>query len=203
MVSAIFVASAESIPRLKAKSAPLRDENDQVPTTYVSSFDAIAALIWRSIIKARYPELKEQDSAYSRLRIPVNLRQVLDVPPEYPGNVLLNSVAEMPIKSLTAGSSQRQVALEIRSSLIASRDPSLVRDSIKLSFVLPSLDSRRPLFSDTTGQDLVLTSWLDLSYLKHDWGPMFGSSGNAEFFRVPNGFLRGICALQPRGSKIR
>ena len=196
MVSAIFAASAESIFRLKMKSTP--DANDKGDVPFVSSFDATAALFWRCILRARYLDLEGPEKLRSRLRIPINLRQILGVPQDYPGNVLLNSLTEMPVESVIAKHNQRQVASRIRSSLVFSRNATRVLDAVKLSFVLPDFSSRRPLFSDTTGQDLVLTSWQDLPYYKHDWGPMFGFPGNAEFFRIPHGYLRGICALQPK-----
>ena len=149
-------------------------------------------------MRARHSDLGELEKLRSRLRIPINLRQILGIPHGYPGNVLLNSTTEMPVESLIAEGNGRHVAAKIRSSLIFSRDANRVLDAIKLSFVLPDLASRRPLFSDTTRQDLVLTSWQNLPYYKHDWGLMFGSPGNAEFSRIPHGYLRGICALQPR-----
>lgn len=199
MVSAIFAASAESIRLLKTESTPACTEvNGQGTTPFISSFDATAALLWRCVIRACYSDLDDSEKTRSRLRIPINLRHILGIPGDYPGNVLLHSVTEMPVESLIAESNRPQVASKIRSSLIFSRDVSRVVDAIKLSFVLPESASRSPLFSDTTKQDRVLTSWQDLPYYKHDWGPMFGSPGNAEFFRPPHDHLRGIFALQPR-----
>ena len=198
MVSAIFVASAESILRLKAESTPSSTiHDDQGAISFVSSFDATSALVWKCILRARYPDLEAQGTISSRLRIPTNVRRVLGISDDYHGNVLLNSITEMPVKSLIAEANQQQTASKIRSSLIFSKDASRALDAIKLSFALPNLASRRPLFPDTTKQDLVLTSWQDMSYYRHDWGPMFGSPGNPEFFRIPHGYLRGICAFQP------
>ena len=97
-----------------------------------------------------------------------------------------------------AKANQGQIAQKFRSSLLFTREINHVMDAIKLSFVLPDIALRRPIFSDVTGKDLVLTSWQDLTYYKHDWGPMFGSSHKAEFFRITHGHLRGVCALQPR-----
>lgn len=199
MVSAIFVASTESILHLKAGSTSSNTKKDKPRATpFISSFDAIAELVWRCILRARYSDLEDPGTISSRLRIPINVRQILDIPHDYHGNVLLNSVTETPVKSLIAEANRAQIALKIRSSLIFSRDAGRVLDAVRLSFALPDLASRRPLFSNTTRQDLVFTSWQDMPYYKHDWGPMFGYTGNPEFIRVPHGHLRGICALQPR-----
>lgn len=200
MLSGIFVASSESIASLKRESTPFDNERDKVGAkSFISSFDAIATLLWKCIVKARFPDFEKRETLSSRLRIPVNLRQTLGIPPDYPGNVLLNSVTEMSLDHLITENTARQIAPKIRSSLVFSRDAGRALDAIKLSFVLPDMPHRLPLFRDTTKQDLVLTSWRDLPYYKHDWGPLFGSPGHAEFFRLPHGFLRGVVALAPRG----
>ena len=199
MVSGIFVASSDSVASLKRESTPSHNEGDQVSAkAFVSSFDAIATLLWKCIIKARSPDLLKRDTLRSRLRIPVNLRQTLGIPHDYPGNVLLNSVTEISLNHLITESTKRQIAPKIRSSLVSSRDAGRALDAIKLSFVLPDMPHRLPFFRDTTQEDLVLTSWRDLSYNKHDWGPMFGSPGHIEFFRLPHGSLRGVAALAPK-----
>ena len=200
-VSAIFVASAESIRHLKTEIAPSStkvDEPEAIP--YVSSFDAIAALVWRCILRARVPDLAEFGMINSRLRVPINVRQVLNIPQDYHGNVLLNSLTELPVEYLIAEENWTRIAPKIRSSLNFSRETGRVSDAIKLSWVLLDPASRRTLFTETTRtrHDVVLTSWQDMSYYKHDWGPMFGSPGNPEFFRLPHSWLRGICALEPR-----
>lgn len=84
-----------------------------------------------------------------------------------------------------------------------SRDAGRILDAIKLSFVLPDLASRRPLFPNTQGKDLVLTTWRDLPYYQQDWGKTFGLEGNsnADFVRVPKGLLGGVCAVLPQRSE--
>ncbi|KAL8823525.1 MAG: hypothetical protein Q9191_005778 [Dirinaria sp. TL-2023a] len=198
-VSAIFAATSESILRLKADASTVSaQEVDSETQSFVSTFDVTAALIWTCVLRARYADLEDSEKAHSRLRIPVNVRQALGIPDDYPGNVLMNSVTQMPVGTLIAEADRKRTASKIRSSLIFSRDTSRVLDAINLSFFLPDIAARRPLFPDTTKQDLVLTSWQDLDYYKHDWGSIFGPSGNAAFVRLPHGYLKGICALQPR-----
>ena len=198
-VSAIFVATPDSIIRLKADSTAVStQEVDHETQSFVSTFDVVAALIWTCVLRARYADLEDNEKIHSRLRIPVNVRQVLGIPDDYLGNVLMNSVTHMPVETLIAEPNRKKTASKIRSSLIFSREASRVLEAVKLSFVLPDIAARRPLFLDTTKQDIVLTSWQDLPYYKHDWGSTFGSSGNAAFVRWPHGYLRGICALQPR-----
>ena len=210
LVSAIFTASSASVKRLKTKSTALSSsvETTKGQSQFVSSFDAVAALLWRCILRARHPDLPFTDPStplQSRLRIPFSLRPSLGIPPSYPGNLLLNATTSLPLSSLIAPTttSQTQTASQIRASLIFSRDSGRILDAIKLSFILPDLASRRPLFPNTTGKDLVLTMWRDIPYYQHDWGKTFGFEGNskAEFFREPRGLLGGVCAVLPRRSE--
>ena len=159
MVSEVCTASTNSISSLEAESAPFNIEGDgEDARASVSSLDAIAALVWKSILRARHLDLEDREELCTQFRIPVNMRRILGIPHVYLSNVPLNSVTEMPLKELLAKSTQRQDAPKLRSSFVLSRDASRVLDALKLSFVLPDLSARLPLFRDTTKQDLVFTS---------------------------------------------
>lgn len=205
MVSAIFRAPKE---KFKATSTSLctREEAGSSDTApYITSFDSISALLWRCIMRARSADvikLHDQTSLTSRLRIPVDLRSTLGIPRSYFGNVLLNSVTDMPLNFLIAPQTTgHQIASEIRLSILRSRDKQQALNAIQLSHTIVATteaSSRRPIFPNTTAECLVLVSWQDLNYYGHDWGSMFGVAGTADFFRVPHGYLPGICALHPR-----
>lgn len=207
IISAVFVASGADISNLKAASNPTLNqtqrEKDESFPHYITSFDATSALLWSSIMRARSEDLINSWNCHtipiSRLRVPFNLRQSLGIPKNYLGNALLNSVTDMPLQFLIEQTDCRQIASEIRSSINRSRDKQLTLDAIKLASILPEpLTSRRPIFPNTTAECLVLTSWQDLDYYKYDWGHMFGETGTPDFFRIPHGYLPGICALNPR-----
>ncbi|KAL8897888.1 MAG: hypothetical protein Q9207_006976 [Kuettlingeria erythrocarpa] len=202
MISAIFVASTDTIHRLQKQSTPedTGESSDHEDRPAISKFEAIAALVWVCVLRARYPDLVLRDDTRSRLRIPTNVRQVLGIAHDYPGNVLMNSVTELPVKSLVADPDRPQVSSQIHASLNTSRDVRNVRDAVKLSLALPELALRRPVFPDTTSEDVVLTSWQDLPFYGFEWGSVFGPAGRMEYVRIPRGCLRGICALLPRQS---
>lgn len=210
LVSAIFSASSASILRLKRASAPSSSSVkvvDGEQSLFISSFDAMAALLWRCILRARHPDLTSPDLSAplsSCLRIPISLRSALGISPSYPGNLLLNATTSLPLSSILPSTLtvQAQTALQIRASSIFSRDASRILDAIKLSFVLPDPTSRRPLLPSTTEKDLVITTWEDLPYYQQEWGTTFGlgDKRNAEFVRVPRGLLGGVCVVLPRRS---
>ena len=202
MLSAIFATSTESILELKSKSSGIQTDSEPIDVSpRLSSFDALAALLWKCIIRSRHLELVGSGVSHTRLRIPMDMRQTLGISCHYLGNVLLNCVVAMPVDALVSQTDVRQIASTVRSTLISSRMEGRAKDAVGLSFALPDLALRRPLFTDMMGPDLVLTSWQDLAYYRHDWGPIFGSPGVAEFVRIPQGNLKGICAIQPRQSQ--
>ncbi|KAI0409326.1 transferase family-domain-containing protein [Xylaria palmicola] len=194
-VTAIFAASEESIAHLKGLSqTPGCGESSSA----VSTFDAEAALIWRCVMRARYDELKAAGIAHSRLRIPIGLRKTLGIPKEFPGNVFLNSVAEMPLAALVAETDGRRIAPLIRTAIQATRDVNRARDAIQLARLLPPHEFRRPLFSGTTAQDLVLTTWREFPFYKDSWGRSLSSTEYPHYVRFPEGHRPGMCAMLPR-----
>lgn len=189
LVPAIFGASAAAISRLKAASAPA--------TGFISSFDAIAALVWRCVMRARYSDLGDTASDItSNLRLPVNVRQAVGIPEEYSGNAILFSVTSMSLDSLVAEKDGSRLAAQVRSSLSKTKDPSRARDAVKLSFVLPPPSGRVPDFSRTATHDVILSSWQDMPFYQMDWGAAFGSPGVPEFVRTDQLYsLPGLCAI--------
>ena len=188
----MYFATEDGVATFKHRSKAKKKGAD-VPFAYLT----LSQCRFGGVLRARYPNYDKAQSLQSRLRIPISLRQTLNIPDDYPGNVLLNSAVETALRSLIAETTQREVAFNIRSSLTSSRETGQALDAMKLSFVLPDLAYRHPISSDRTGKDLVLTSWRNLSYYRHGWGEMFGNLGHAEFVRIPRGHLGGICALLP------
>ena len=105
-------------------------------------------------------------SLQSRLRITISLRHALNTPNDYPGNVLLDSAIEISLLDLVAETTQREVALEIRSPLTSRSYTDQALDAIEPSFVLPNLAYRHDISSDRIRKALVLTPWQDLSYYR-------------------------------------
>ncbi|KAI8959970.1 hypothetical protein F5Y11DRAFT_331491 [Daldinia sp. FL1419] len=194
-VTAIFTASRASITRLRESSQDLNADNSE---PQISSFDAEAALLWRCIMRARHDDLQPAAEKTSRLRVPVDLRKVLGAPDDFPGNVFLNSVTEIPLDVLAGQEDGRSTAPMIRSSVNKVRDVKVIRDAVKLSRIIPDHGNRRPLFSSTMEQDLVLTSWRNMALCRDDWGPLFSSTGRPDFVRFPAGHRPGICVLLPK-----
>ena len=191
MVTAIFAASQDSITHLRTLATPNGGKG-------TSTFASTVSFLWKSIMRARKPDLVQADTLTSHLLMPVSLRRRLGVPSDYPGNVVLYSITGMQLETLLSADG-RQISSMVRDSLALAKDTDRARNAIKLSFVLPEPSRRKHIFEGSATQDLVLSSWEDLPWYKYDWGPAFGSPGNAEFVRVSHqGYVPGLCAIQPR-----
>ena len=194
--SLIFTASTSAL-------MAFREQTQADSSTAVSSFDTMAALLWKCVIRARAPDLETSAQTIARLRIPVDVRSALQIPSTYAGNVLLNSVIAEPLQSListTTTTDIASIAARISQSKQQTRSPDHAIAAAKLSHHLQWPGERQPLFRTTTGADLVLTSWRDLAFYHHDWGQTFGatdSARHASFFRIPRGHLPGVCAVLP------
>ncbi|KAM7208143.1 hypothetical protein V8F20_001423 [Naviculisporaceae sp. PSN 640] len=226
LTPAIFTASANSIARLKANSTPPPWALAGGSWPEISTFDAVASLLWRSIMAARLPDLDTATRRQkSRLRIPVSIRKSLKIPPNYPGNCLLNAVTSLPVNELVSEPDGERTSPMIRAAILTARSPTNASNAIRLSqatsssistffrgdtstdSIMPPMGNRFPVFKNSNGAygpDLVLTSWRDLGYYRHDWGPMFAPEGRGgvgigrpEFVRVPTDYLPGVCILLP------
>lgn len=203
LIPAIFTATPDSIDRLKAYSTPASWDMVLGSWPEISTFDAVASLLWRNIMAARLPELEppppppppflphtattctntttSSSTRLSRLRIPVSIRSSLQIPESYPGNCLLNAVTSFSLDELVSEPDGERTSPMIRSSILAARSSTNAREAVRLakSDTLPELEKRVPVFgrgSDSRSGDLVLTSWRGLGFYGHDWGAAFTSS---------------------------
>ena len=126
-------------------------------------------------------------------------RKGLGIPIDYVGNVVFESMTELDINTLTSpGTSLAAIATILRASLERSKSSNLPNDAVALAFCIPDVRNLAYAIPDWVGKDLIPTSWVDMPYNEHVWGPIFGETGKAEFFRMPKGQFEGICSVQPR-----
>jgi hypothetical protein len=203
MRSTIFSITPQALTKLKAQATPLADStgNGGGPG-WISTKDALAALLWRSIIKARFPTPPAENTARrqeSIVSVAIDGRRGLNIAPTYIGNVVFNSMTELPIKELLSPDlSLAFIATRIRKALEMNKDPATLRSAVALAANIADVRGLVYAFPDWVGEDLILTSWVDLPFYEHEWGPIFGATGRTEFFRMPKGQFEGICSVQPR-----
>lgn len=153
-----------SIASLKALNASIA----QYTTERFSTHDAVCALAWRCITRARY------FTARNTLKLPehvmfslsVNVRTKLNPPlsPDYLGNAAVFGAVKLPAATLTEDSeiSLGEVALEIRNAIQNKATDAYVRSLTQLAASQPRVTDVINNFRAYRGYDTVVTSWMSL-----------------------------------------
>lgn len=192
MTVAIFHFSATDLAQLKSSQTP------SSAGSYISTNDALCALLWHSIVKARnlaLPSYKgeetPQDGPCSMLGFAVDGRTRLSpsLPQTYLGNVNIYSSISLPISSLISSSTLPDTAAAIRSAVMQVDSPR-IHDILALIAALPVPTALKPGFNSFLGLDLAITSWRNMGVLGLDWG-----IGKVERVRIPKAEFDGLCIL--------
>lgn len=178
----------------------------QADSTFITQNDALQALLWHSMVKARIPSLESKNSIeISKLLIPINIRGKLEkpLPESYFGTAIDFASAQLPLGHLTDTSppAMIQTAMEIRRA-INSVDEPYIRQAIALArFPDPTNDVRDLQASNmdrANGADMYVTSWekLDCYEATFDLG-----LGRPDWVRKPWSRDPGSCIVLPSDNR--
>ncbi|MCJ1314169.1 hypothetical protein MMC25_007849 [Agyrium rufum] len=195
--TALFAIDASAVRILKDRISPTKP-------AWISGQDAIHALIWRCIMKARFPPNVSRVASYpntTMLSITINGRSLLFPPisTSYIGNVLFFCLIDTHISKITLPETElTEVALLIRHRLEECKDKQLLSDAVDLAASIPDVQNLQIFMQDYLGAHLSTSSLVNLPFYKLDFGAIFGNGGRPEFFRLPKGQFGGICLLLPQ-----
>ena len=170
---------------------------------FMSSNDALQALLWHHMTKARMPSIEHAAITHSKLLIPVNIRRKLTdpIPESYLGAAVDFAVAELPLHELSSSANYpailASIALTVRRA-IDNVDEAYIRQAIALSLVQnPHIDVRDLMASNMNraeGADMYITSWekLGLYDATLDMG-----LGRPDWVRKPWSKDPGSCVIMP------
>ncbi|KAI2616872.1 transferase family-domain-containing protein [Hypoxylon sp. NC1633] len=189
--------SKENLAKLKADASPANaTEPTDVP--YISTNDAISALMWRSVMSAQFPIDELEGDPMSLYNIAIDSRSRTD-PPVHPktlGNWLGWAFVQMPLRKMLTTANLADVAVLIRKSMLKLNDQ--YTDDISALFEsVESVDRVvATAFLDVPGYNCVQTSWVNLEVYGLDWGKKIG--GNILAVRSPDiGIINGGSAVLP------
>jgi hypothetical protein len=154
----IFKFSRESLRSLKQAASP-----DHPSMPWISTHDALSALLWSCVSRARQIPIRHDTSnkpVVSMLSIAVDGRNRLspDISPEYLGNASLNCPVRLTVGSLLSTRwSLYYTAYAIRSALSDFGARSFA-ETMALIELLPIGRLKRS-YSTTRGPDFAITSW--------------------------------------------
>ncbi|KAJ7773457.1 hypothetical protein B0H16DRAFT_1512412 [Mycena metata] len=121
-----FGAGSSEIPvllRISANGLAQLKEDATTPGARISTHDALAALMWRTIMTVRHRRSSAAQSiplsTTSNIFMPTNARHHLKLPPSYVGNVVYQLIAGLDLGTLFSPSGLQRAALEIRRAITA------------------------------------------------------------------------------------
>jgi hypothetical protein len=155
--NAVFHFSAESL-------ADLHSSTSAHATETFSKHDAVSALLWRCVTRARMFAVDSVvQPASSMLALAVNGRQRLEpkMVPEYFGNAAFfaPTIVPIPILTSTGSKSLADVALAIRGSIAKNTTNSHMRSLLQLIASQKKTTDVVNAFQVYMGKDIMLTSW--------------------------------------------
>ncbi|KAM0234635.1 hypothetical protein ACHAP5_010030 [Fusarium lateritium] len=197
-VGQIFYLSEESLRRLKRDGQPLKGDG-----VFVSTNDALSALIWRSIMAAQFDVDSLDGSENSVFNIAINGRgrSCPPIHPEAMGSFLGFLQVELSIKKVLESDNLSALSTLIRNAIIAMDKDfsgSFINDVIQLVNNQEDVGVLIPTsFLDVPGQNCAQTSWEKFKMYDLDWGHALG--GKIAAIRSPScGILNGMQIMYPQ-----
>ncbi|OGM51079.1 hypothetical protein ABOM_000375 [Aspergillus bombycis] len=193
----VFYFSPESLQALKAEASPT---NATVPSDqkWISTNDALSALLWRTVMKVQWPVdiLEGNPSSVFNIAIDGRLRTEPPVHPDTLGCFLEYVAVSAPIKEIVGATNIADLAIKIRKAILQA-DRQFTDDLIALIGGLEDVDRLVPTaFLDVPGFNCVQTSWINFKLYSLDWGSLLGHKIDA--VRSPHiGVINGLQVVLP------
>ena len=201
MRTAIFSISQDASARLKT-DATLSDGGQ-----WISTSDVVTALLWRSVMRARFPDAEEPPEEHintgrerpkSVMVVPLNGRSLFkpELPQSHINNVIYCCINELPLHDVVGPEPLATLARTIRRGIETIKsDATLAQDAYTLASLLPDVRKLIPSFADISGRNFVTSSWVDFPLYDVDFGPALGKP---ELIRLPRYQWFGFHVIGPR-----
>lgn len=193
----IFYFSPASLTSLKAEASPANatEPSDQ---QWVSTNDALSALLWRTVMAVQSPLDSLEGDPVSVFNIAIDGRQRTE-PPVHPrtlGCFLEYVAVSAPIRKILGSASLADLAILIRKA-IQRADNQFTDDVITLVDKIEDVDRLVPTaFLDVPGFNCVQSSWVNFELYSLDWGSLLG--GRIDSVRAPYvGVINGLQVVLP------
>jgi hypothetical protein len=193
MTCGIFYISKANIEYLKQAASP---PTEMVNTPWVSTNDAVCALIWSCMTRARSSRIGGKDP--TRLLMAVNGRSRLDdktpLTADFVGNVNMNSIAQLPASEVTSQEPGMfsKVAAAVHDST-RRVDAQHIRSAIALANSLHDIRDLSMAVEMFLGPDIALSSWRGLPF----YDPVFGFLGRPAWVQHPSMVSDGLSYIMP------
>ncbi|KAK3368460.1 transferase family-domain-containing protein [Podospora didyma] len=204
IIPLLFHLPKSKAARLKALATPPPDAT--TGPSWISTFDAFSAFIWRTLLRIRSGVFQAEASPTLLWMAPINLRRRLGTdgatatngqlcPPRAQGNVF--TLARVSTTAASVGSGPlREVAALVRSAVAAASTPKALEERIRAAAAVrdkTALSFRADRLSPLT---LVVTDWRAADVTAADFGPPAGGAPVA-FRHVSDDVTRCVVQVYP------
>ncbi|KAI1255137.1 hypothetical protein MGN70_003201 [Eutypa lata] len=197
-VGQVFRFSAEGLAALKAEASP-KNATEPTDQEFVSTNDAMSALMWRSVMNAQFPidELKEDPTSIFNIAVDARSRTDPPVHPRTFGNWLGWVAPQMSIRKMLTTASLADISIVIRKAVQRLNDQYVDDLSTLFEGVEDANRVVATAFLDVPGYNCVQTSWINMAMYSLDWGKGLGSTIQA--VRSPDvGVINGGSLVLPK-----
>lgn len=191
-----FRISREALVDLKKAASP---EFPRHGDDWISTGDALAALIWRSILVARHGAGALSADAVAKFGQPVDCRKLLGLPRPYFGNAFYIMRTDMPFDALRSPQAGLRTAASLLRADVKAVTADRIRDLVALMERIRLESHTRLSFQEDLGSSaIVYTSHFKFNIYDIDFGPAFGD-GRVKAFRHPErGTIVGAVIVMPK-----
>ncbi|KAK6063595.1 transferase [Seiridium cupressi] len=190
-----FRIGREALRDLKKAASP---EFPRHSDDWISTGDALAALIWRSILVARHRAGVLPADAVASFGQPVDCRRLLGLPKPYFGNAFYIMRTDMQFDTLRSPHAGLRTAASILRADVKGVTADRIRDLVALMERIRLESHTRLSFQEDLGTSaIVYTSHLKFNIYDMDFGPAF-DDGRVKAFRHPErGTIVGAVIVMP------
>jgi hypothetical protein len=187
--SVIYTIPASALAQLKADATP-------PGTQWISTHDALSALLWRTtiLIRRRRSEAARRlpDSTTCSIFMPSDARHHLNIPDSYVGNAVYQLAASIDLGTLLSQFGLQQAALAIRHAITAASTDLVTSYVAKLK---EGWIEWQFLSSASTTGVAMGTDWTSGTLYGLDWGESFGPMIR---YRYPGGVGEAFHCIMPK-----
>ncbi|KAJ5344693.1 hypothetical protein N7452_002697 [Penicillium brevicompactum] len=193
----VFYLSPEALKTLKADASPdnATELSDQ---TWISTNDAVSALLWRTVMAVQSPLESLDGNPVSNFGISINVRQRMTpkIHPHTSGCFLGWVSVKAPIREIISSLNLADLAILVRKAVLRA-DDKFGDDVVTLVDSLDDVNRLVPTaFLDVPGFNCVQSSWSGFDLHSLEWGQVLGNKIDA--VRSPSvGLINGAQIILP------
>lgn len=191
-----FRISREALIALKQAAST---QNPQGDNEWITTGDAIAALIWRSIMVARHRAGHLNGESVSHFGQPTDCRKLLNLPEPYFGNALYILRSSLPFTELNTSEEGLRAAARAVRAEVSSMNAEKIRDMVGfMERTAKETHTRLSFMEELASSAIIYTSHFKFNIHELDFGAAFGD-GRIKAFRHPaRGTTIGAVIVMPK-----